>query len=167
MPGFEGTLDRSPARRGISSLTETLNEPLARFRGEIDRLIDGFPSRWPSGKFPFSPGLLVPSLEMTETGKAFRLAVEVPGIEATDIEMHVHDGAIFLSGSKKERREEDEKGYSYSERVYGSFERRIEIPNGADATGIKAKIHNGVLEITIPKTTGAAGQRQRVDIESD
>jgi HSP20 family protein len=104
---------------------------------------------------------------MTETKEAYKLNIEVPGMDATDIEMHVQDGAILVSGEKKERREEDEKGYAYSERAYGAFERRIELPPSADQKGIKAKVRNGVLEITVPKTPEAAGQRKRIDIESD
>lgn len=87
-------------------------------------------------------------------------------MDATDIEMHVQDGAILISGEKKDRREEDEKGYSYSERSYGAFERHIELPPSADPKAIKAKVRNGVLEITVPKSAESASQRKRIEIES-
>lgn len=160
-------LDKPLARRSVPSFTETLIEPLARLRSEVDRLFDDFPTRWPAVKFSLPGSLLVPAVEMTETKKAYKLGVEVPGMEATDIEMHVHDGSIFISGEKKERREEDEKGYAYSERTYGAFERRIELPPGTDEKGIKAKVRKGVLEITVPKKPEAAAQRKRIEIESD
>lgn len=159
-------LDRPLARRSVPSFTEALIEPLARIRNEFDRLFDDFPARLPSVRFGLSSGMLVPAVEMTETKTGYKLAIEVPGMDATDIEMHVHDGAIFISGEKKDRREEDEKGYSYSERSYGSFERRIELPPSADAKGIKAKVSNGVLEVTVPKKSEAVGQRQKIKIES-
>lgn len=159
-------LDRPLARGSAPSLSETLIEPLSRLRNEVDRLFDDFPTRWPSVRFTMPSGLLVPAVDMTETKKAYKIAVEVPGMEASEVEMHVHDGAILLSGEKKERRDEEEKGYSYSERSYGSFERRIELPQGSDERGIKAKIRNGVLEITVPKKPEAAAKRQRIEIES-
>ena len=159
-------LDKPLARRVVPSFTETFIEPLSRLRGEVDRLFDDFPTRWPSVRFSVPTGLLVPAVEMTETKKAFKLSVEVPGMEATDIEMHVHDGAIFISGEKKERREEEEKGYSYSERSYGSFERQIKLPQGSDEKAIKAKIRNGVLEIMVPKKAEATVKRQRIEIQS-
>ena len=121
----QDALDRPLARRNAPSFTETFIEPLARLRGQVDRLFDEFPARWPSLRLDTMSGMLVPAVEMTETKKAFKLTVEVPGMDATDVEMHVHDGVIFISGEKKERREEEEKGYSYSERSYGAFERRI------------------------------------------
>ena len=166
MTRINEVLDRPLARRGVPSFTETLIEPLTRLRNEVDRLFDDFPTRWPAVRFTLPTGLLVPAVEMTETKKAFKLNVEVPGMEATDIEMHVQDDSILISGEKKERREEDEKGYSYSERSFGAFERRIEIPPGADAKAIKAKVRHGVLEITVPKKPEAASQRKKIEIES-
>ena len=166
MSRINEVLDRPLARRDVPTFTETLIEPFARLRNEVDRLFDDFPSRLPTVRFAVPTGLLVPAVEMTETKKAYKLNIEVPGMEAADVEMHVQDDAILISGEKKERREEDEKGYSYSERSYGSFERRIELPPGADPKGIKAKVGNGVLSITVPKKPEAASQRKRIEIES-
>ena len=167
MSRINEVLDKPLARRGVPSFTESLIEPLARLRNEVDRLFDDFPSRWPTVRFTLPTGLLVPAVEMTETKTAYKLSIEVPGMDAADIEMHVQDDAILIAGEKKERREADEKGYSFSERSYGAFERRIEVPPGADAKGIKAKVRNGVLEIAMPKKPEAAGQRKRIEIESD
>jgi HSP20 family protein len=166
MSRINEVLDRPLARRDVPTFTETLIEPFARLRNEVDRLFDDFPSRLPTVRFAVPTGLLVPAVEMTETKKAYKLNIEVPGMEAADVEMHVQDDAILISGEKKERREEDEKGYSYAERSYGAFERRIELPPGADPKGIKAKVGNGVLSITVPKKPEAASQRKRIEIES-
>jgi HSP20 family protein len=167
MPQDDRILDKSPVSKGVPSFTEALIEPLSRLRSEVDRLFDDFPSRWPTVRFTLPSGLLVPAIEMTETEKAFKLSVEVPGMDATDIEMHVYDGAIYISGEKKAQRDDEEKGYSYSERSYGSFERRIKLPPGADAKGIKATVRNGVLQIIVPKKPEDGAGRQRIAIQSD
>lgn len=159
-------LDRPLAGRPTPSFTETVIEPLSRLRNEVDRLFEDFPTRWPSVRLSLPTGMLTPAVEMTETKSAYKLSIEVPGMDAADIEMHVHDGAIVISGEKKERRDEDEKGYSYSERSYGAFERRLELPPLADEQGIKAKVRNGVLEIKVPKKPDAEAKRQRIEIES-
>jgi HSP20 family protein len=166
MPQDHDALDRPMARRNVTSLTEALIEPLARLRNEVDRIFEEFPTRWPSSRFNLPSGLLVPAVEMTEAKEAFKLDVEVPGMEATDIEMHVHDGAIYISGEKKDRKDEDQKGYAYSERSFGTFERRIELPANADKKEIKAKIRNGVLEITVPKLAGSETERKKIQIDT-
>lgn len=155
---------RSPIRRALPTFTDSLIEPLSRFRNEVDRLFDDLPGRWPP--FQLAGRLLVPSVEMTETGKAYKLSVEVPGMEATDIDMQVDDNAIVISGEKKDQREEEETSYSYSERSYGAFERRIELPKDADAKSIKAKVRNGVLQVTVPKDLKAANSKRRIAVEA-
>lgn len=165
MPQSDDVIAKSPARLALPAFTGGLVEPFSRLRNEVDRLFDDFPVRWPQlGRF--TSGLLVPAVEMTETSKSYKISVEVPGIDAAQIDMHVHDGAIFISGEKKAERDEEEKGYSYSERSYGSFERRIDLPPGTDPQGIKAKVRNGVLLITLPKKAGEAGRKQRISIEA-
>lgn len=157
---------RTPVRRDFPAFTDSLIEPLSRLRGEVDRLFDGLPARWPRLDFSrFAPTLPVPAVEMTETGKAYKLSIEIPGMDASDIDVSVEGDVLVVSGEKKEEREEKEKGYSYSERSYGAFERRIELPPAADAQKIRAKVRNGVLQITLPKDKKAASNRRRIEIE--
>ena len=162
----EDTIARTPARRPLP-FTESLAEPLTRLRSEVDRLFDDFPGRWPRFDFArFAPAMPIPAVEMTETGKAYKLSVEVPGIEASEIDVSVDGDRLVISGDKKEEREEKEKNYLYSERSYGAFERQIELPPGADAEKIKADVRKGVLRITLPKTEKAANGKKRIAIDA-
>lgn len=155
-----------PAARRPFGFTDQLIEPLGRLRSEVDRLFEGFPNRMPtfaSGKVDAM--FTFPAVEMKETAKAFKLSVEVPGVEAKDVEVTVENGALVIKGEKNEERDEEEKGYSFSERSYGSFERRIELPPSADHEKIKAKAKDGVLKITIPKNAEADKNKRRIAIE--
>jgi HSP20 family protein len=166
MPREDEIAVQSPVRRGLPTFTDSLIEPLSRLRNEVDRLFDDFPASWHPFQFRrFPNALLVPAVEMTETQKAYKLSVEVPGMEASDINMHVDGNMLVISGEKKEEREEEEKGYSYSERSYGAFERRLDLPAGADAQNIKAKVRKGVLQITLPKDRKAINKR-RIQIDN-
>jgi len=157
----------APARRGVATLTEQLVEPLSRLRTEVDRLFDDFPVRFPAFTFGrLGMTLPVPAVEMTETAKSYKISVEVPGMDAADIEVSVDDDMLVISGEKKEEREESEEGYSFSERSYGAFERRIELPSAAIADDIKAKVRKGVLQITLPKTAKAAKAKRKVAVEA-
>jgi HSP20 family protein len=150
-----------------SSFTDQLIEPFNRLRSEVDRLFDDFPTMFPS----FSPGRLAsrlpfPAVEMKENDKSFKLSVEVPGIDAKDVEVTVDEGVLVIKGEKKEEREEKDKGYLYSERSYGSFERRIALPTTADAGSITAKAKDGVLQITIAKAAKAPETARKIEIEA-
>lgn len=140
------------------SFTEQLIQPLSRLRGEVDRLFDDFPFRMPA-RFA-EAAITMPALEMKETKKAFKITAEVPGMEAGDIDVTVEDDVLRIAGEKQTERDEEEEGYSYSERSYGSFERRIRLPAIANEAKIQAKCRDGVLTITIPKD-GKAEERVR------
>jgi len=158
----------APARTTPRSFTEQLIEPFARLRGEVDRLFEEFPARWPSLQFDrLVPQLPTPAMEMTETDKAYKISVEVPGMEAKDIDVSFENDMLVVSGEKREEREEKERDCYRSERSYGAFERRVALPPAAIADKIKAKAKNGVLQITIPKDAkAAASNKRKIEIEA-
>ena len=78
--------------------------PILQLHREIDRLFDdafrgfGFPTlampRWPSDW----PGMLKPALDIQETDKQYKIALEVPGIEEKDIQITL-DNDVLLAVS--------------------------------------------------------------------
>ena len=143
--------------------TQRLFEPLGWLRGEFDRLFDDLSLR------NFEPSLLsrgrasLPALEMQESEKDYKLMAELPGMTADDVEIDVNDGVLTISGEKKEQRDEKDKGFMFTERSYGRFERRVQLPTAADEDKIAAKFENGVLTITIGKDNKAE-KRKRIEI---
>jgi HSP20 family protein len=107
-----------------------------------------------------------PVVEMTETDRAYKLSVEVPGVEPAEIDVFVDGDMLVIAGEKKDEREETEQGYRYSERSYGAFERRIGLPADADPDAIKADVRKGVLKITVPKNDKAPGRKRRIAIDA-
>ncbi|HET9399254.1 MAG TPA: Hsp20/alpha crystallin family protein [Sphingomicrobium sp.] len=158
--------NRPPAiakRRG-TDLTEQLIEPFSQLRNEVDRLIGSFPLRLPT--FGFARDASAPAVDMTETDKAYKVTAELPGMDADNVEVTFDEGLLRIAGEKSEQREENERGYSYSERTYGSFERILELPSAAQADRIKAKFKNGVLTVTVPKDQKAARNTKRITVEN-
>lgn len=152
-----------PAQR-TSAFTDQLIEPLTRLRGEVDRLFEDFPFRMPTLRFAAEATLPVPAVEMTETKKAYKITVELPGIDPGDVEVTIEDGMLRIAGEKKTERDEDEKGYRISERSYGAFERLLRLPAAADTDAIKARTRHGVLTVTIPKDRKLEQKARRVTI---
>lgn len=143
--------------------SQRLFEPLGWLRTEFDRLFDDLSLRnfEPS---PLSQGRAgLPALEMQESDQEYRLMAELPGMTADDVEIDVSDGLLTISGEKKEQRDEKDKGFMFTERSYGRFERRVQLPASADEDKIEAKFENGVLTITIGKDEKAE-KRKRIEI---
>ena len=59
------------------------------------------------------------------------------------------DDSVVLRGERREERREERQGIHHTEVSYGSFYRRIPLPEGADPATAKASFNNGVLEITM------------------
>ena len=85
-----------------------------------------------------------------------RISVELPGIEAKDIEVFISDNALVIKTEKKDEREEAQN--YVRERECGSFERFIEMPTGVGT--IEAEFANGVLIIQLLKTSEAMKRKK-------
>ena len=111
--------------------------------------------------------LLRPSVDIAESKKAYRISVEVPGIDPEQIDLQVEGGTLVLSGEKRQESEDEDEGFHRIERSYGQFRRVLTLPEDADAEGIKADFKNGVLKIKVPRVKQAEKPgAKKVRIES-
>jgi len=124
------------------------SDPFSRMHREMDRMFEDFfgNARPASGSV-----LLRPSVDIAESKKAYRISVEVPGIDPDQIELQVDGDTLVLSGEKRQESSDEEEGFHRMERSYGQFRRVLTLPEDADAEGIKADFKNGVLEIKVPR----------------
>ena len=140
------------------------SDPFSRMHREMDRMFeDFFGNARPAG----GSVLLRPSVDIAESKKAYRISVEVPGIDPERIDLQVEGDTLVLSGEKRQESEDDDEGFHRIERSYGQFRRVLTLPEDADAEAIKADFKNGVLEIKVPRVKQAkkAGAK-KVRIES-
>ena len=139
-------------------------EPLSSFRQEMDKLFDNFfaPARGTSGN---GGGMLRPSIEMTEDGKAYHVTAELPGLDMKDINLDLRENTLSISGEKKSEKTEKSEGTHYTERTYGRFERMIALPDEVDADKVDAHFKNGVLTIDLPKNPKAVEKARKIEIK--
>lgn len=152
---------QSLAPTQVSSSPRRFGEPFRWLRNEVDRLFeDADPTsqlfQWTQRAFP--------ALDLEERDDAYHLTAEVPGYTRDQIDLTVSDGCVVMRGERSSSSEGEEGGLLFSERHQGRFERRIALPGRFDADGIKAKLDQGVLDITVPKL--ADPERRSVKIET-
>jgi len=92
-----------------------------------------------------------PAVDIKETEKEITFAAELPGLTEKDIHVELNDHTLILRGEKKMEDRKDEEQYKCYESFYGSFERSFRLPEEAKGDKVKAKLKNGVLEVSIPK----------------
>lgn len=107
---------------------------------------------------------LAPASDASSDKNAYRINMELPGVEDGDIHLTVAEGVVTVSGEKKTSREDKGDTWYFSERQFGSFSRSFRLPADADEKGVAAAMKDGVLTITIPRTAPARPEARRVEI---
>ncbi|KAI0842895.1 HSP20-like chaperone [Hypoxylon sp. FL0890] len=114
-----------------------------------------------------------PPVDVFNTEKAYVLHVSLPGALKEDIGVNWDGDKINIAGVV--HRPGDEQflqSLSSSERKIGMFERSIKLPppgseekEEVDGVGITAKMENGILIVTVPKTEKDWTQIHKVEIQ--
>lgn len=149
----------TPSRRGSLAGGGGFGAPGSLFdlHRQVNRLFDDlFDQDADTGSFA-RQGAATPAMDVHQSEDKLELTAELPGVKEEDIDLSVEDGVLTLRGEKKYERTDEERGYS--ERRYGTFERRITLPSNIDEDKCSAEFKDGVLTITMPKSEKSRGRR--------
>ena len=129
--------------REQSALSDYLREPFSRLRGEVDRMFDEFPPRFPASNLGirYLASLPMPALEMKESDSEYRLSVELPGVAQEDVDISIEGDMLVLK-------------------------RRVSLPKDSLIDEVKADAENGVISIVIPRSQGVAEGARKIEIST-
>jgi HSP20 family protein len=94
-----------------------------------------------------------PVVDVFEKEDKFVVKAELPGMKEEDINISVVGETLNIRGERKAEKEVKEDDYYYCERSYGNFSRSLALPSNVDTKKIEANYEDGVLEISLPKTS--------------
>lgn len=130
--------------------------------GAFDRLFDDalagvFGSRLADAE---ASAARVPSLDVSETDRAYTVTVDLPGVAKEDIKVSVDGRQVTLQAQSQSVQEKKEgERVIYRERSAASFSRSFTLPVEVDQSASQAKLDNGVLTLTLAKKVApSAGQ---------
>lgn len=139
---------------GARSRLDEFPFAISRLRDEFDRMFDRLareaPAIWERDGWRWG-------LEIEDEDNAITVRAEAPGFEAGDFDIQVSDNTLTLRAARKS----ETKGKEGEVREYRELEcyESVLLPQGVDAGKVDAQYHNGVLTVTLPKTTAAKGKR--------
>jgi len=94
----------------------------------------------------------VPPTDVFEREGDLVIRTELPGLDpAKDVKVSFEDGAVVVSGERRQREEIREEAFYRMETSFGAFTRRVPLPEGIDGSTITAEYKDGVLQIVVPK----------------
>jgi HSP20 family protein len=152
-----------PVRADVRGPGAVLREMDRMFQGFRRGLEDVFSRRFPTLPSLRYPEFRTPVLDLRETDGEFVLTAEMPGVNREDVDIRVTEDRVKIKAESREEREEKVKGYYRRERGYAAFYREVSIPEPVVAEKAKAVLHNGVLELRLPKAE--RGRTRRVPVE--
>lgn len=134
--------------------------PRAFWDWEEEELFRGLPEMrgWEMGRW-------VPKVETYKKNGHYVIKADLPGVEAKDIHVNVEGGCLTIRGERKMEKEIKKKSLKGREIFYGTFQRSLPIPEGLKVDGVKAKYHDGVLEITAPLEKSLPSKEIKIDVQ--
>ena len=116
---------------------------LLNLNSELDRLFQTSVQAW------------APALDVHEDKDKFTVNLELPGLKREDINVHLEDGTLIISGERKSETVGEDTEIHRQERYYGKFSRALTLPVTVSIDQVKASFKDGILTVTLPKAEEA------------
>jgi HSP20 family protein len=132
-----------------------------RAQDQLDRLFAralGLHGQWQGASTP----AWAPALDISEGTDAYRVTVELPGVNLDDLEITLEDGLLTIQGERHVANDASEEQFHRVERSAGAFRRSITLPAHVEADTVEASMEDGVLRILVPKADEATPKRIQV-----
>jgi HSP20 family protein len=92
------------------------------------------------------------ALDIHEDEKTYTVTTALPGVNADNINVRMHDDVLLIEAEMPERKIEQEGTRKLvQERVYGKYSRQVRLPHMVNAEKVEAQYEDGVLTLTLPK----------------
>lgn len=108
-----------------------------------------------------------PAINVKENKDEYDVEVAAPGATKEDFNVNLdNDGNLVIKMEHKDDKKDENKKEHYLRREfsYSNYEQDLALPDDVDAGGIKAKMENGVLRITLPRTAKAEKETKRIEV---
>jgi len=101
-----------------------------------------------------------PTADVYDTENAYVIAVDLPGVERSAVEIDLDDDNLVIRGNRVITSNGKKQA-----RPQGHFRRSFPVPANITQEGIKAEYRNGVLEVMLPKRSEPRPQRIQIKVQ--
>jgi HSP20 family protein len=157
-------MEAGKALTPFQAIERRFQEMERRFEDIFRSPLSLLPSWMPRLRMP-TIGEISPSVDIITEGDDIVVKAELPGMKKEDVDVHLTEDTITISGEKKKEEKVEKKDYYRYESSYGSFNRSFSLPSEVQTEKASAKFKDGVLEIRIPKTEEAKKKEKKLTVE--
>ena len=124
---------------------------LLSLQERMNKLFEDSPVRSTNRPGETSQSTWTPPVDILEKDNEIILKAELPGVRLEVVDLQIKDDILTLRGERRFEKDAKKENYHRIERSYGTFIRSFTLPDIVDQTGIRAKLKDGILEVTLPK----------------
>ena len=100
-------------------------------------------------------------MEALRRGDKFLVALDVPGLAPSDVDVTVERNVIDITARRAAMRQEGDE-VIVDERPHGEFRRELFLGDNLDASKLTAEFQNGVLTLTIPVSESSKPRKVQI-----
>ncbi|HHT46895.1 MAG TPA: Hsp20/alpha crystallin family protein [Firmicutes bacterium] len=116
---------------------------------------------------PFREGSMFTSYRhsVKEEGANIIISMEMPGIEAQDVEIDAAENYVTIKTEHREEHTKDVENRKFTERSFGRFQSTIPLPKKVRPEAAEASYENGMLKISLPKKEEKRENTFRINVK--
>jgi HSP20 family protein len=95
-----------------------------------------------------------PPIDIRHDQENIYVVAEVPGVSLEALDISITGDTLTIKGERRAPEVAEERWHR-RERSYGHFTRLVAIKEKVDADRVKARLRDGILEVTLPKAESA------------
>ena len=137
---------------------------LGEIQTEMNRLFDNVVGR--PATTAVGERMWLPAVDVHETKDDLVLSFDIPGVTEKDVHLTITGDLLTVRGERERRFERDGSGETYHrvERIYGRFERSVQLPMTVQTDKVKASYRDGVLEVKLPKAEEVKPKEIKIEL---
>ena len=108
-----------------------------------------------------------PAINVKENKDEYDIELAAPGTTKEDFNVNLdNDGNLVIKMEHKDNKKDENKKEHYLRREfsYSNYEQALTLPDDVETGKIEAKVENGVLHVTLPRTHTAEKETKRIEV---
>ncbi len=135
---------------------------LRRHDGNIFKYMNDFERSFFNSNFKSAPMF---RCDISDKDNVYLIEAELPGFEKENIQIEVNENVLTISASSGETSEKNDQNGNYIRRERHSNKlSRSFTTDGINLEEVSASYKNGVLRLSLPKTTPSEPQTKKIEI---
>ena len=162
-----------PVSTALTEPEQTLPAVVGNTFEEMERVFERLMPRgwlrpfrwdWPlSGELAGRMDLRIPAVDVIDQDNAVMVRAEMPGLSTKDIEVSATEHTLTIRSKLRSEKKEEKGEYFRCEISQSAAARTVQLPSSVDPAQVKAKLQDGILEVTMVKANGS--RRHAITVE--